>query len=361
MIYSKLEIKNYRCFKGVTIDSLQRFNLITGANNIGKTSLLEAAFIMSGTHAELMLRTNTFRWLPFWPIDFSVSGTLESPLNTFFYNFDTGKDIEFSAKKGKNEWRKVIIKASAPSSLLISTAGEDSKTSISGGISQGLGLFQYEDSAKKKFSSTIIMSQTPKGVEVKIDPAPPPVEFMTIFINALEISTRDQTERVGKLLAKGQKRELIEILKIIQPNVEDIMIIPIGNVPVIHLAVGLPKPLPLPLTGLGMVRILRYFGDIMNAPGGVVLIDEIENGLHWLKANDIWRIIKEVARNYDVQIFATTHSMECIRAAYSLFSGDATYDLGVYRLESGDNGVVNTINYDKETLGAALENNLEVR
>lgn len=361
MIYTKLEIKNYRCFKDVTVDSLQRFNLIIGANNIGKTSLLEASFIMSGTHAELMLRTNTFRGLPFWPIDFSVSGAFESPLNSFFYNFDTGKDIEFFAKKGKNEWQKVIIKASAPSSLLISTAGEDSKTSISGGVSQGLGSFQYEDSAGKKFSSTIIMSQTPRGIEVKIDPAPPSVEFMTIFINALEISTRDQTERVGKLLAKGQKKELMEILKIIQPNIEDILIIPIGNMPVIHLAVGLPKPLPLPLTGLGMVRILRYFVDIMNAPGGVVLIDEIENGLHWLKANDIWQMIKKAGRNYDVQIFATTHSMECIKAAHTLFSSDDTYDLGVYRLESSELGMVNTISYDKETLEAALKNNLEVR
>lgn len=361
MIYTKLEIKNYRCFKGATINSLQRFSLITGANNIGKTSLLEAAFVMSGTHAELMLRTNTFRGLPFWPIDFSVSGSLESPLNTFFYNFDTGKDIEFFAQRGKNEWQKVIIKASAPSSLLISTAGEDSKTSISGGVSQELGLFQYEDSAKKKFSSKIVMSQTTKGIEAKIDPAPPPVEFMTIFINASEVSSRDQTDRVGKLLAKGKKNELIKILEIIQPNIKDILIIPIGNVPVIHLEVGLPKPLPLPLTGLGMVRILRYFVDIMNAPGGVVLIDEIENGLYWLKANDIWRMIKETARNYDVQIFATTHSLECIKTAHTIFSSDKTYDLGVYRLESNEIGLVNAVSYDKETLESALKNNLEVR
>jgi hypothetical protein len=41
-----LTIKNYRCFKDFSIDDLARVNLIVGKNNSGKTSFLEAVYLL---------------------------------------------------------------------------------------------------------------------------------------------------------------------------------------------------------------------------------------------------------------------------------------------------------------------------
>ncbi|MCH8290972.1 AAA family ATPase [Candidatus Poribacteria bacterium] len=61
-MYRSFRIKNFRCFKVLSIDNLERVNLIAGANNVGKTALLEAIFLHSGaTRIGLTLRLNSFR------------------------------------------------------------------------------------------------------------------------------------------------------------------------------------------------------------------------------------------------------------------------------------------------------------
>ena len=61
-MYYKFTIDNFRGFKNLTLNSLKRVNLISGKNNVGKTSLLEALFIHCGAfNPDLILRVNAFR------------------------------------------------------------------------------------------------------------------------------------------------------------------------------------------------------------------------------------------------------------------------------------------------------------
>jgi hypothetical protein len=74
----------------------------------------------------------------------------------------------------------------------------------------------------------------------------------------------------------------------------------------------------------------------------------------------VWQAIARAARLSNTQVFATTHSYECIVAAHTAFSEDEPYDLKLYRLELGRKGV-EVAAYDKEVLEYATEMSHEVR
>ena len=361
MIYKKITVDNFRGFSHFEVESLKKFNLITGKNNVGKSAFLEAVFIMSGTHAQLMIATDIFRGQDIFPINVAGASNLDSPLSSFFHNFNIAEDIKFYAEKYNKENQTIQISVPPPSTVLMSTAGEAGNISLSGGFSQELCLFKYSDSKKAKFTSKVVLSNNKGAIALSVEPTPPPVEFMTIYVTSFQKSTVEDVNRVGNLLRQGKKKEIVDVLKVIEPRLQDIDIIPMGNRPVIHLKLGMEKLLPLPLGGLGMARLLRYIADIMFSPGGVVLIDEIEEGLHWSVLERVWTAIKEAANKYDVQVFATTHSFECIEAAYNVFSKDIVDNLNVMRMEADDKNNIRAIQYSKDTLGSAIKNNLGIR
>ena len=153
---------------------------------------------------------------------------------------------------------------------------------------------------------------------------------------------------------------VLEALKVIEPRLRDLAVVVTSSGPMIHGDIGIGKLIPLPLLGDGMARLASLVLAIGNAPNGVVLVDEIENGLHHTILPQVWKAIWRVARQFNTQIFATTHSLECIKAAHKTFSQTEQYDFRLHRLERV-NKTLRVVTYDQETLEAAIEMNLEVR
>jgi len=99
---------------------------------------------------------------------------------------------------------------------------------------------------------------------------------------------------------------------------------------------------------------------ISHSANGVVLIDEIENGFHHSVMVNVWKAIGMAAREFNTQIFATTHNMECIRAAHEAFSESDPDDFRLHRLEEIDGDIqVKTINH--EIMDTVIDRNLEIR
>jgi AAA15 family ATPase/GTPase len=124
--------------------------------------------------------------------------------------------------------------------------------------------------------------------------------------------------------------------------------------------IGLDQMLPVSLMGDGLGRVLGILVRMANTPGGIVLIDEIENGLHYSLLSDFWRAIGDAAERFNCQVIATTHSYECIREAHSAFSQSDGYDFLLHRLDRIDSGIEATT-YDKAALSAAIKAEFEVR
>ena len=146
----------------------------------------------------------------------------------------------------------------------------------------------------------------------------------------------------------------------INPQLRDLKTIFEAGVPTLYGDIGEARLMPLALLGDGMGRLARLAIHLSLAPGGVVLVDEIDNGLHYSAMKKIWKAIGDLSRKLDLQIFATTHSMECIRSAHKAFEESSTYDFRLHRLQ-GKGEDLKAITYNRETLATAIDMDLEVR
>ena len=118
--------------------------------------------------------------------------------------------------------------------------------------------------------------------------------------------------------------------------------------------------IPVTQLGQGFNRLLGIYSELVVADAKVLLIDEIENGLHYGVLPLVWRGLFLAAMEFDVQIFATTHSWECILAADKAASEQANYDLELIRLDRVKEDIKATI-MDQETLDTAKELHWEMR
>jgi hypothetical protein len=75
----------------------------------------------------------------------------------------------------------------------------------------------------------------------------------------------------------------------------------------------------------------------------------------------VWKGIATIARQENLQIFATTHSYECIRYAHEAFSSEPVYDLALHRLERNDKGDIRVVTLDRESLATSFDLEWEVR
>ena len=90
-------------------------------------------------------------------------------------------------------------------------------------------------------------------------------------------------------------------------------------------------------------------------------MDEIDNGIHYTNLDKLWEIILTISKQQNVQVFATTHSKECIesyaRVAKKLEEKDITYTI----LTKLDDGSIDAGVYTSSMLINTIEQEHEVR
>jgi hypothetical protein len=167
-------------------------------------------------------------------------------------------------------------------------------------------------------------------------------------------------EQFGELEIERKEDVLLKILRLIEPKLNRLSTVLLGGVPMLHADVGIGKLIPVAFLGDGILRLARIILWIIHSSGGVLLIDEVDNGFHHSHLRQIWSAIAASASQFNVQVFATTHSRECIVAAHLAFSETFNYDFRLHRLERDEEGV-HAVTYDQESLEAAIESGFEVR
>jgi hypothetical protein len=358
-MYRSFEIRNYRCFPDLTLGELERVNLIAGMNNVGKTALLEALFIHSGAYnPELTLRVSALRGIEPFHVQPAASGP--TPWDVLFHALKVEETIELvghHTRVGRREVRLKLIRdpADLPEVGLPVQAGSRGSGSLpSSAISCALSLECRENG---NTSNYFILDESDRFRVVPVPPVPPFPAFLRTARGGIDPG---DAERFSRLHARKEKEAVIQTLRIIEPRLCDLAIAVIDGVAIIHGDIGLESLLPLAVMGEGMVRLASLAMIIAETRHGIVLVDEMENGLHHSILPQVWKAIALAARRFDAQVFATTHSLECIIAAHQAFSEDRVYDFRLHRLERvGD--TIRARCYDQETLQAAIETGMEVR
>jgi AAA15 family ATPase/GTPase len=133
-----------------------------------------------------------------------------------------------------------------------------------------------------------------------------------------------------------------------------------GSQPFIVVDVGLSQRVPLSQAGQGIYRLVAIFSELLGQRPQICFIDEIENGIHYTVLPQVWKGIAEVAERLGIQVFATTHSGECLAAAHEAFAARKSYDLRViqlYRTNDQTDGRV----LDRKLIESGLEGNIDLR
>jgi hypothetical protein len=162
------------------------------------------------------------------------------------------------------------------------------------------------------------------------------------------------------VLKAGGEERLEALLRRIEPRLKNIRSIKPHGAALIYVDLGLKEKIPAIHFGQGFIRLLSIYSELIASGKKVLLIDEVENGLHHSVLTEIWRGLLHAAEQEGVQVFATTHSYECIKAAHAAFVETMDYDFALHRLEEVK-GEITVTTYDKETLETSLASNFEIR
>jgi hypothetical protein len=369
-MYKSIEINNFKGFRKFALDKISRINLITGVNNVGKTTMLEAMFIHGGAYnPSLTLSIDKFRGID--KLRFKMGAEDNTPWDALFNDFDTSCDIEIKGEFADRSTRKISLQIVRPS--------EDSPEKgpiIQYGASDPMGpshrqslqaypgntivlRLNYEESPGNKIGTSFLILG-PEGTKVPLIRAP---KTPIIFLPArLRVSVEEDAERFGKLEIEGQQDMLLEALNVIEPRLKRIAVVAMGGQPVLYGDIGLSRMLMLTYMGDGMSRLASLILAIGNAKNGVVLIDEIENGFHHTMMPKVWEAIDKASRDFNTQVFATTHSLECVISAHKAFSKEEySDDLLVHRLERVDNDEVKDIVFSQDDFKTSLRLRMDIR
>lgn len=355
--FENIEIRNFRCFRDFRLEDLGRVNLIAGENSTGKSALLESAFLLSGArNIVLVLKIGSYRGIQEVAAD-SVSDLFFKPL---FHQHNFEQDISISGRDSDGERAQVTLRLQAPSSAQVDLPnaenGSDLDTESSQPATEALQLI-YEGPGDISGHTQLLIDQD--GVEVQ--PRPPSPPYQSIFLAARRnISASADAKRLSKLEVQKSRFDLADALRIVEPRLEQVLVGYAGE-PLLYGDIGVGQMLPLSVLGDGLSRLASLLLAIVDASGGLVLADEIENGLHHSILPDVWEAVFRTAEEFNTQVFATTHSFECIEAAHSS-ANEAGHEhlLNFFRTEFTDDQPSAT-RYDWEALTGAIESGIEVR
>ena len=373
-MFSSFRVQNFRGFRDLQLENLARVNLIGGRNNTGKSALLEAILTYTGDFDPFLLYRvpETF--------DYDYLGRLRGPRRVLlgsldpsglFHNFDVSNVMLLSeadksaTRLPHSDERKMGSHAVEISVVSVENLPPDV-------------YFRHRDLDEPEVDEPILKIKTDSGEvayfhqieRLRIRPkndnerqqrvAKLPATFLRSHKHS---SPEDDAQRFSALRLSQQDDRLQKVLRAIEARFQKLELLSPGRLTLIHGYLdGLDQPVPLTSMGDGIRRITSLMLAIATTKDGIVLIDEIENGLHHSVQVEVWRAIASAASAYNVQVFATTHSYEMIQAAHEAFQGKELSDFRLLRLSRNrDNNEIRAVSYDEETLDAAIEAGFEVR
>ena len=344
-----LRIRNFRAFSTLEIDPLSRINLLIGQNNAGKTSLLEALFLLSAAgNPQIALNQNVIRM-----VDNVAPGMVsETFWKAMFNGFDTSREVEISSDH--EPLGLLVLKFALEQPGILNLPAEDTVRLTMPELQNTSELgFSYRAGAQSPVRGRI--RATGDGFHIEQPASPTP--FKAIILTSRVGNSNEDAQRLGELRRKKQGHLLAEALRIVEPRLISVEDNSAAGIPMIWGDVGLGELIPLNVMGEGMTRVARLILAISAAPDGVVLVDEIENGLHHSVLAKVWQAVSTAAAEFNTQIIASTHSFECLEAAHNALEGD---HFRIHRLEITEREI-GLVSYDRTELEAAVSFGLEVR
>ena len=334
---TSIHIQGFKGFKDTLIAPLRKVNLILGGQNVGKTSLLEAVYLGASD-------INNFQRLP------------------ELFRVAEGHDSQryLQSVLGQKQW---CIDLADNTRKVLRTTNQ-----------LNVGNEVYFN-VKKITTDEVNINRLIEDKDEEIAFTPEARKIILVeklikemgFINPLSISVHlpnqfDVAQLFDKTIMFRKKKILLEMLRRIDSRLEDIhSLLPDGERRIYVELDGSSDALPLPQLGHGFSRLVYLYCSLLVTDAKLALIDEVENGIHYSSLPILFQGIQDIAANNNVQTLMTTHSWDCIKAAYkTLADAGNLKDFQLIRLErEGDN--VRAVVINDEMLETVMEAGYEVR
>lgn len=386
---ASLSVERFRALREIRIAGLGRVNLITGRNNTGKSSLLEALRILLSGASPAVVRSI----LDEREEDLGSAGDAHRSdamdglfqLSTLFCGFP---------QLFENPGPLVIATTGDPRPMRL-TLGVDRflvRTADDGMTPIGLGERALGDDASigpglpalvldidgREQILPLTYYGTSKGTAIleamryqyQYRDASPRAELgerMSVPCVYVGPYAGKQTSGLGALwdtiALSDREPDVVDALRIIDPRIVAVSMVggdgPHTRRTAIVRAENLPRPVPLRTYGDGLNRLFGIVLSLVNAKDGLLLVDEFENGMHHSVQLDAWRAIFRLAARLNIQVFATSHSWDAIEAFQKAAAETPEHGVLVRLTRKGEH-IVPTV-YCEEDLRVATRDRIEVR
>lgn len=325
---STLELQQFRGLEHVKFENLGRANLIVGGNNTGKTSVLEALVMLYGDSAQLQALPRTFRELPRDGNDLGIGFWKLLVRSDNIVEFKIQGDSEMvSGSLKQDQW------------MFGKSGGSQGKHSLlSLSLNGHVGFHQ----PKSAFELSILSTK-------QADPA-----VVSDLFNQIAPLNPENESKLEDLLRQSIEPRLRR-LRYAKPQGT--------HTHLVYVDLGEGPMLPFTQLGQAFARTLQVYCEIFAKRPNILLVDEIESGLYFEGLEDYWKGLMAVLEDQNVQLFATTHSRECMEAAHRASASMKDDPLRFLRLDRrlDDPSKIVATTFGKEEMQTAIEFNREMR
>jgi len=359
-----IKITKFKCFNDFEASNLKRVNLIGGENNIGKTAFMEAMYLYVSENMVMtyqrLLTLKTYRDMQ------TILLSNEKDEDILKSLILEHQDICIGLEDRLNYVQEDFLEGdliSSHQSISIFKINKNEDTGLFSSIVKSELIFhkyfarfdndgeeyrRYEESSKKYSLSQLIKI---------LHSSMPNVRYSTsrAFIGA-NLNDNNLLEKIiGDLKLNNNYNALNTHLKSLF-DIENIDFI--NKVPMVKIHDKYHK---LTTLGDGVKSIIFYLGSLLTLKDNYIFIDEIENGIHYSKLDDIWELILTISKEQNIQIFATTHSKECIESYARVFTKLKDEDVNFLTLYKNEDNVLRSISLGYEKIQNSIKIKLDNR
>lgn len=339
-----LTIRGFRGHRHLTLSKLGAVNLLVGVNNSGKTAVLDAVELLVRDAHPRALAEFASRRGGFEGELRNDQGTLPPTVQHLFY----GRGLTTNG----NPELQLVSKGALDRTITLTLADQSEELQIP---DSGVVAITRDALAVNKVGYGTLQSG-------EWNPKPKARSFKVQYITPWGNQARALAPLWDSIVGNPEEDEVIRALQIVDPLVRRVVFAEQnkGEPQIFVLREGEARRVPLASMGDGMRRMLGIAMRAINARGGFLLLDEVESGLHFSAMHGVWSWLAKYAKDSSTQVFATSHSNDCVHALGWLNRDqpELASTTALYRLTPG---ATTATRYSATELRVVAEEELEVR
>ena len=362
---SSVTIEGYRGFEHFEMSGLGRVNLLVGPNNGGKTSVLEAIFLLEnggnpGAIWQILARRGECSVIE--QRGSPSTSRVDAELRHLFrgHEIQPGSAFHITAVPSKH-FLQVGVRPTIG-------AENGDQAAASQGTPGPAWTLVSTGVPKPDFPTFSLTPSADLHEAAQMYRRPPGAGVAGLFVAAESLSIDDLLSLWNGVSLTSAEATVLRALQMVDPEIERIAV-QIASLNSYYRSAlrggfkvkrcGENRPIPVGSMGDGVWRMLGTAIALTQSQGGVLLVDDIDTGLHYSVMSDMWKLIYQTAKELDVQVFATTHSYDCVYSLAPLCaSADEQNPITVQRIEHGKSAA---IPYALNQVRIAAEHQIEVR